>query len=353
MKRKWLCATVAAIVFLSACVANGAPQAAPVQQYLPAATLPDNLYDRQTAEIVFSISRDASDVLINAARYFAREFEERTNGAVTVRVELSMTPDADLLRGNAQIALLNKRRQLEFCEPLAATATPFLYSGYNNFLMRANAGNVMSILEFSLRENHGLVPLAAFYQGAKHLLIDFSPGGYQNFDSMTVITSEDEEVRAFFGRLVGTGGDTIPLDADEARMEAFLFGAGNAAEIYVEALAGMWEGFEYQVHLITSYHNLVPVWLVASAEFIDGLSPLLRAELTELYARMANRINDVYRAEDNELERTVRDIPNLTVESAFAHVRNRVFNTLQPLGEEAGDEQRLARDLLTIMRATA
>ena len=353
LKKRWLGAAIAIAVFLSACGAGYTQQTAPAQQDLHVAVSPGNLHERQTAEIVLAVSRDASDVLVSAAQYFAAEFEERTNGAITVRVQLSVAPDADLLTGRAQIALLSKRRHLEFCEPLAASGAPFLYNGYNNFLMRANAGSVMSVLEFSLRENHGLVPLAAFYQGSKHLLVDFSPGGYQNYDSMTIITSEDEEVRASFGRLVGAGGGTIPFDADEDRMENFLFGAGNAAEIRLEALMGMQEGFDYQVHLITSYHDLVPVWLVACARFIDDLSPLWLAELNELQAYMASRINDAYRAVDIELLRAIREIPNLTVESGFAHARNRVFSTLQPLGEEAGDSQRLARDLLTIMRGAA
>ena len=354
MREKWLSIAIAAALFLCACGGAGmATQTAPAQQALPMPVSPVNVYDGQAAEIVFAISRDASDVLVNAARQFATEFQERTNGAVAVRVELAIAPDADLRTGRAQIALLNKRRQLEFCEPLAASATPFLYSGYNNFLMRANAGSVMSVLEFSLRENHGLVPLAAFYQGAKHLLIDFTPGGYQNYDGMTIITSENEEVRASFGRLVGTGGYTTPLDSDESRMEAFLFGEGNAAEMRFEALAEMQDGFEYQVHLITSYHDLVPVWFVACAEFTDGLSPLWRAELAELTAHMANSINDAYRSADVELLHTIREIPNLTVDFVFAHVRNHVFHTLPPLEEGAGDDKMLARDLLTIMRRTA
>jgi len=353
VKKRRLAAAVAVLIFLCACGGTATPQAAPTPETPAARPSPENLANRQATEIVFAVSRDASDTLTNAAKHFAAELEARTNGVITVRVEQSIAPDADLLVGRAQIALLNKRMQLEFCAPLEVTATPFLYNGYNNFLMRANAGNVMSILEFALREDHGLVPLAAFYQGAKHLLIDFSPGGYQHFDSMTIITSEDDAVRASFGRLVGLGGETIPFDTDEARMESFLFGDGNAVEISLERLTEIEEDFSYQVHLIASYHNLVPAWLVACAEFIDGLSPLWRAELLELCAYMAHQINDVYRSVDNELLRTISDLPNVTVVFGFSHVRNRVFHTLPGLGEEADSGQRLARDLLEIMRRTA
>ena len=355
MKKKVLCAIVCAVVFLSACTTNDAPNMAPAPTVSPAAASLGNLQNRQGAEIVFAVSRDADDILINAARDFANGLEERTNGALTARVELSIAPDADLLTGDAQIALLSKRRQLEFCASLATSATPFLYNGFNNFLMRSNAGNVMSILEFSLRQDHGLIPLAAFYQGAQHLLIDFSPGGYQHFDSMTIITSEDEHVREFFGMLVGVGGNTIPFDTEEERMENFLCGTGNAVETSLQSLVDMQEeGFRHHVHLIVSYHDLVPVWLVANAEFIDRLPPAWKAEIAELRAYMANQINDAYRNADNEHLRILRyDVPNLTLVTQFTHVRNRLFNNLPPLGEEADERQALGRDLLNIMRRTA
>ena len=349
MKR--LAALIAAVVLLSAC-AGEPPQVVTIPEVQPPAA-PYPPEDRAATEIVFAISRDASDILVSAAKYFAEELGVRTNGAITVRVEPAIAPDADLLAGRAQIALLNKRRQLAFCEPLSATATSFLYNSYQNFLMRANAANTMNIVGFSLRENHGLVPLGAFYQGALHLLIDFSPGGYHHFEGVSVITAEDAGTRASFERLIGPDGRIIYHDTDWERLERFIHGEGNAVEVSIGALKENLESLPYSVHLIASYHNLVPVWLVADAAFMDELSPRARAEIAELQAYMANMINDAYRELDNQFFGRLSAVQDIPVVFEFTNVRNWVFHTLPLPGSEASDQQRLAIDLIQIMRRTA
>lgn len=352
MKVKRLAAVVAMLVLLCACGVLGSRPPVPEREAAPAANLPSDLEAGGAIEIVFAVSRDAGDILISAAQHFSRELYERTNGAIAARVEESMAPDADLLEGIAQMALLNDRRQFEFSLPLTVTATPFLYNSYNNFLMRANSRNTMSILEFSLGL-HGLTPLAAFYQGAQHLLISFSPGGYRHFDGMTIIISECPEAQASFGRLTGTGGSVVVNNSREDRLERFLQGYGNAVEITPDAFAGREESIGYQMHMIASYHNLTPVWLVADADFMDGLPPLWRAEITELISLMSGRINEAHRREEEQLFRQMREMPGITIVSEFSNVRNWVFNTLPPLEENADEQQRLARTLLEQMRRTA
>ena len=347
--KKRLAGALAAVMLLGACTGQPAPPT-PAQ---PPAALPPVWENREASEVVFAVSRDAGDTLISAARGFAAALEERTDGGLTARVELSAAPNEDLLSGSAQIALLNERGQLEFCQPLAATATPFLYHGIHNFLMRANAGTTINILEFSLRENHGLVPLAAFFQGAGHLLVDFSPGGYHHFFGTNIIVSSYEGAHEPFARLAGQDGQVAYYDTDLQRLESFLFGQANAAQVSVDALEDHYLSFVEPAYLIMSYHDLTPVWLVASAEFIDELPPRWRAEIIELKAQMGSRINSVYQSSEEEILRELDSWANLTVVSEFAQVRNRVFNTLPELEHDADDQQRLARDLIGIMRRTA
>jgi len=353
MKTKLLAGMLAALFLLGACGGTGRSGGANVLEALPANN-PENAAPGSVAgEFVFAVSRDADPILIEAAQEFAQELEARTNGALTARVELTIAPDADLLAGRAGLALLSKKRQLAFCHSLAGTATPFMYNNFSNFLMRANARNTMRILEFSLREEHDLLPLAAFYQGAHHLLVDFSPGGYQHFEGVDIILSEDADTGASFSRLVGAEGAISTFDSDSARLEQFILGEGNAAELSLEIFADIEEDFPYQVHLIASYHNLTPAWLVADAALIDGLSPHLRAEVAELTAYMASRINTGFRERDRAAFAALNEMPNIAVVHEFSNVRNRVFNTLPPLDEDADKRERLARDLLEIMRRTA
>lgn len=353
IKIRLLAGVLAAFFLLSACGGADGPGGTGTLEALPANN-PENAAPSSVAgEVVFAVSRDADPILIEAAQEFARELALRTNGALAARVELTIAPDADLLAGRAGFGLLSKKRQLDFCQSLAVTATPFMYNNFHNFLMRANARNTVRILEFSLREDHGLLPLTAFYQGAHHLLVDFPPGGYQHFEGVDVILSEDADTGAFFSRLVGEEGAVSAFDSDSARLEQFILGEGNAVELSLEIFAEMEEDFPYQVYLIASYHNLTPAWLVADAALMDGLSPRLRAEVAELSAQMASRINAGFYERDRAAFDALDEMPNIAVVHEFSNVRNRIFNTLPPLDEDAGRQERLARDLLGIMRRTA
>jgi len=354
--KKVLTAVLAAVMLLGACSGQPAQPA----EVLPPVVLPPVWESRQPYEVVFAVSRDAGGTLIGAARDFAAQLEASTNGGLTARVMLSAEPDEDLLAGRAQIALLNNRRQLEFCQPLAATATPFLYHNVPNFLMRANAGATINILEFSLRENHGLVPLAAFYQGAGHLLINFSPGGYHHFLGANILLSPHEGAHEPFARLAGQDGQVTYYDTDLQRLESFLQGQVNAVQVSADTLAGAYQSFLdlghpllEPAHLIVSYHDLTPVWLLANAGFMDGLPPGWQAEITELQAQMASRVNGTYLSREDEILRELQSWTDLSVVFEFSHIRNRVFNTMPELEHGADAQQRLARDLVEIMRRTA
>ncbi|MCL2580252.1 MAG: hypothetical protein FWE32_09530 [Oscillospiraceae bacterium] len=353
MKIRMIALALTVLLAFAACGRAGDTGGASAPEPSPAAGV-ETMAGRVTvSQVTLAVSRDAEPELIEAAEAFVAELTARTNGALTAGVELTIAPDAALLSGRAQIALLNKRRQFDFCQSLAATATPFLYTGFENFLMRANARDTMRILAFSLREDHGLIPLTAFYQGSNHLLIDFAPGGYQQFEGTGIILSEDAQVAAAFGRLVGTGGVLTTYDTDEARMEQFILGEGNAAELSMETFAALEEDFPYQVHLIAGYHNLVPAWLVADADFMDNLPPHLRAQVIELSAYMSARIGWGARERELAVFRSLEDKPNIAIVRDFTSVRNRIFNTLPVLDEEATERDRLARDLLGIMRGIA
>ena len=351
MKKKLLAAVLAAVILLSACTAQPPPNdEAPPTVFFPP------VWDRHhsSEEIVFAIYRGASDTLIEAATYFAGQLGIRTNGSLTARVEMTAAPDTALLSDLAQIALLCERRHLEFCQPLAATATPFLYHGVQNFLMRANAVTTMNILEFSLREDHGLVPLAAFFQGAQHLLTDFPSGGYHHWLGASILTSPYQGTYESFVRLTGQEGRISSYDTGRQRLENFLQGQANAAQVSAVDFTDTRQSFIEPASLIVSYHDLTPVWLVANAQFMDSLPPQLRAQITELQAEMSSRINSAYqRIEEDILRELDEDWVNLYIVHEFSHIRNRVLNTMPELEHGASTQQRLARELVEIMRRTA
>ena len=349
--KKRLAAALAVLILLSACTAQPPPNAE-----APPPVLFPPVWERQYSsdEIVLAIYRDASDTLIEAATHFAGQLGMRTNGSLIARVEMTVSPDTALLSDLAQIALLCERRHLEFCQPLAATATPFLYHGVQNFLMRANAGTTMNILEFSLREDHGLVPLAAFFQGAEHLLIDFPSGGYHHYLGASILASPYQGTHESFARLAGQEGRVSYYDTSRQRLESFLQGQANAAQVSAVDLMETYQSFIEPASLIVSYHDLTPVWLIANAQFMDSLSPRLRAEITGLQAEMSSRINSAYqRLEEDILRELDEDWVNLYIVHEFSHIRNRVLNTMPELEHGASTQQRLARDLVEIMRRTA
>ena len=349
--KKRLAAALAVLILLSACTAQPATN---VETTIPVAFPPAWDGQRSSEEVVLAIYRGASDTLIEAAGYFARQLGERTNGRLIARVEMTVSPDTALLTNLAQIALLCERRHLEFNEPLAATATPFLYHGVQNFLMRANAGATMDILEFSLRENHSLVPLAAFFQGAQHLLVDFPSGGYHHYLGASILTPPYQGIHEPFARLTGQEGRISYYDTGRQRLESFLQGQANAAQVSAGDLTDTYRRFIVPAQLIVSYHDLTPVWLIADAQFMDSLSPRWRAEITELQAEMSSAVNSAYqRLEEDILRELDEDWVNLTVVHEFSHIRNRVFNTMPELEHGANTQQRLARDLIEIMRRTA
>ena len=337
------------LILLGACARE--PQSTTAPEALPGASSESEI--SALTEIVLAIPRDADEILAGTARHFADLLHIRTNGEMAVIIVATTSPDDVLLAGTAQIALLNTRGMMEFCEILSATATSFIYNGYTNFLMRANAERTMIPLEFSLRENHGLVPLGAFYQGAMHLLINFSPGGYQHFEGRLIIIEGDENTATAFQRLTDTSGGTIAYSDGNTRFEMFLQGYGDAVEIHPSDLAGSPELLPYTAHLIASYHNLVPIWMLASADFMDNLTPQARGHLLEAQAYMSNRVSEAYRQAELEVMRVLRQEYGVAVVAEFSNVRNRIFNTLGVLDEDASPAQRLARDLIWIMRSTA
>jgi len=339
---------LAVLILLSACTTQ------PVHnmETLPAPFFPPVWEIQHSPEIVLAVYRNADNTLIEAARYFAGQIEARTNGGLTARVELTISPDTHLLTGQSQMALLTSRQQLEFCQPLAATATPFLYHSAHNFLMRANAGATMNVLEFSLRENHGLVPIAAFFQGAEHLLIDFSPGGYHHFLGTSILASPYQGAREPFTRLAGQDGQIDYYDTSAERLESFLQSRTNVAQVSARDLTNTYYRFVEPAYLIVSYHDITPAWLIASAQFIDSLSPRWRAEITQLQADMSSRINSANQRSEEEILRELEDWVNLSVVHEFSHVRNRVLNTIPELEHGASAQEILARDLIEIMRRT-
>jgi len=347
---KLIVAALAAVTLLSACNVQPANN---IETPLPPPIFPPVWEARHSSEIVLAVYRNADDTLIEAARYFADQLEARTNGGLAARVELTVSPDTALLTGLSQMALLSNRQHLEFCQPLAATATPFLYHGVQNFLMRANARATMSILEFSLRENHGLVPLAAFFQGAEHLLIDFPPGGYYHFLGVSILASPYQVANEFFTRLTGQEGQVSYYDTGSQRLESFWLGLANAAQVSAGDLTNTYYSFIDPAYLIVSYHDLTPAWLIANAEFIDNLPPRWQAEITQLQAEMSSRINSANQHSEEEILRELEDWVNLSIVHEFSHIRNRVLNTLPELEHGASAQQRLARDLIEIMRRTA
>jgi len=131
-------------------------------------------------------------------------------------------------------------------------------------------------------------------------------------------------------------------------------------QVSADTLAGAYQSFLdlghpllEPAHLIVSYHDLTPVWLLANAGFMDGLPPGWQAEITELQAQMASRVNGAYLSREDEILRELQSWTDLSVVFEFSHIRNRVFNTMPELEHGADAQQRLARDLVEIMRRTA
>lgn len=301
------------------------------------------------SEFVFAVSPTAGEQAQSAAEHFCREIERIMEGAITATVRISAAPDADLITGQAHIAFLNESGHLSFNKPLSATAMPFLYTGYTNFTMRANAKTTLDILDRNLRSEHSLVPLAAFYQGALHLLTNFPAAKYQDFDSVRIAVADNIESMDAFARL---GGDFTVATSDAGRVEQMLAGEVAGAEVSLAYLADTEIDFSDPVYLTVSYHSLAPLWLVVNQEYYDTLTGAQQAQVAELCASMTNMIDDYYLELDQENISRI-DISNLTISTDFAAVRNRVFNTLSSLDENTSPQRRIARELIGLMRRTA
>ncbi|MDR2909734.1 MAG: hypothetical protein LBU86_07615 [Oscillospiraceae bacterium] len=295
-------------------------------------------------DIVFAISRDADDILREAAEYFCGEYTRLSGGSAQIMDAIA--PDTDLLAGRAQVAFLNKKRQYEFNELLMATSTPFLYSSYQNFALSTGAGETTRLLGASLREQSGLVPLGAFYQGALHIITDFPVSGYQQLESVTFAVSDDSEVRGVVERLNAV---TITADTDGERLALYMEGEVSAAEVSLKYAASAAE-FEKPSYITESYHNLIPVWLIAEEDFYEGLGDEVRAELMETVAVLNYMIDSACLSAEAAAKEALIRTGNIVLSNEFASVRNRVFNTAVPLSEEAGVQQKLARDLITAIR---
>lgn len=296
-------------------------------------------------ELVFVIAQDASDLLRAAATYFCTEMGEITQGAVTMTVMESDYPQNELLSGRAQAGFLDQKRHMAFSQPLSATAHPFLYSGYRNFTMRANASSTLELLESALRRDDGLLPLAAYYQGTQHLLASFSITNYMGFEGAIVAIGEDAAMEAVIGRL---GGEHMTGATATERYELYWNGEVTVLEMPLEELARQAE-LPTSSYLILSAHNTVPVWLLTNAGFYDGLTPAQQAGIVELCAYMTNLIDDQAVKREERLLDAI-NLPGLTYLTEFSNVRNRVFNTMEPLDEQATVEQVVTRDLITLIR---
>ncbi len=297
-------------------------------------------------EYLFVISRDAPELVRFAATYFCEELAMITDSAVRMTVAGSIAPDAELVTGRAQMAFLNKKRQFEFSPPLAATALPFLYSGYRNFTMRANSPTTLELLERSLRESHKMVPLAAYYQGSRHLLSHFSVEQYGNFENERVAVSDDAEMVSAFTFL---GAEAVVADTDGERFDLFLSGEASAAELSLDELAARGGELDSDTAYTFSSHSLVPVWLIAGEAFYDSLTDAQRAGVAELCAYITNLLDNGYVARETELEDAAANL-NITFNTEFSSVRNRVFNVMPVPGADAGAAKKLARDLVEVMR---
>ncbi|MGI6404075.1 MAG: hypothetical protein ACOX0K_07705 [Oscillospiraceae bacterium] len=296
-------------------------------------------------EMVFVISPDASDTLRAAATYFCKELEEISQGSIHMTVTESETPQTQLMDGTAQVALLDQKEQMSFSQPLQATASSFLYTGYRNFTMRANAPETLSLLERFLRREEDLVPLAAFYQGTRHFLTDFPVTNYLHWEGSTIAMEEDPELREALGRL---GGQTVTASTLQERLKLFEEGEVTGLEIALEELATLSE-LPKASYLLFCGHNTVPVWMLARAEFWDSLLPPQQAGIHELCAYMINFIDDRQLESEEQLLDEI-SLSNLNYILEFSNVRNRVFNTLKPLSSDAPASEVVARDLVNMMR---
>lgn len=345
---KRIAAGLALLLCLSSC--HTAPEALSQPEAPPSASAaePEEWVPQPTQEWVFAISRDAPQSLRTAADYFCTEVSRITQERINFTVRDSIAPDADLVAGRAQVAFLNKKRQLAFSPPLAATAYPFLYSGYKNFTMRANAPAVLESLESSLRQHHGMVPLGAYYQGALHLLTDFPAGDYRNYLYSMIATTYDPEMEQVIARLEG---EAVVVDSESERFEMFWIGEVTGIEISLKELS-KYDELPSLSYLTVSSHNIVPAWLVVSESFYDSLPPAQQAGMAEICAYMTNLIDDEIAATEAE-QLADLSIANLVISTELSGVRNRVYNTMPALGEGAAPEQFTARDLMDRMRRIA
>lgn len=296
-------------------------------------------------EMRFAVSEDAPEILRAAAAYFCQELEEISQGSIHMTISGGAEPQVQLEEGTAQVALLHQKQQMEFSQPLQATATPFLYTGYRNFTVRANAYETISLLERSLRRDNQLVPLAAFYQGTRHFLTSFSVTNYLHLEGATLAVGEDDPLRESLGRL---GAETVSAATLRERLELYESGTVMGLEISLEELSLQRE-LPLDSYLLLCGHHTVPAWLVAQAEFFDGLTPAQQAGVWELCAYMINLVDDRQVEREQQLLEEL-SLPNLGYITEFSNVRNRVFNTLEPLESEAPASQVVARDLVDMMR---
>lgn len=340
------CLLCLCLLLLTSCAFGSATGGKESPPFPEGAFLEARPMESDTIPLVFAISRDASPTLREAAEFFCDQLEEITQGRVTITLLDSIAPDADLITGRAQLAFLNKKRQLAFSAPLVATASPFLYSGYQSFTMRANAPSTLSLLERSLRESDDLIPLAAFYQGTLHLLTDFPAGGYQPFEGSLIALREDADMQATITRL---NGSYLAADTDQERFRLFAEGEVTGAEISLERLEAFTDELSRPSYLTLSSHSIIPVWLVASAELYDSLTSAQQAEVSELCATLTNRIDDLV-VEQEALWLEELGGNDLTLITECSNLRNRVFNTLPELEETAIPQQWAARDLINRMR---
>jgi len=296
-------------------------------------------------EMAFVISKDASEVLRAAAAYFCKELGGISQGSIQMTVVESESPQNLLLNGEAQVGFLDQKGQLSFSRPLQATASSFLYTGYRNFTMRANASETLSLLGRSLKEEEDLVPLAAFYQGTRHFVTDFPVTNYLHLEGAAMAVGEDPELQQALGRL---GVRTVNAFTMQEKLKLYEEDEISGLEVTLEELAALSE-LPKDSYLLLCGHHTVPVWLLARADFLDSLSPAQQAGIQELCAYLFNFIDDRQVEREQQLLNEI-GIPGLSMLTDFSNVRNRVFNTLEPLSSDAPASEIVARDLVNIMR---
>jgi len=342
-----LLAVFCLFVLLCACTPVPTNQGRVWQMYgtnvnsVPDTTLPPR---GDTREMAFVISKDASEILRAAAAYFCKELGDISQGSIQMAVIESESPQNLLLNGEVQVGFLDQKGQMSFSRPLQATASSFLYTGYRNFTMRANASEPLSLLGRSLKEE-GLIPLAAFYQGTRHFVTDFPVTNYLHLDGATLAVGEDPELQQALERL---GVQTITTSTLQETLKLYEDDEISGLEVTLEELAALSE-LPKDSYLLLCGHHTVPVWLLARADFLDSLSPAQQAGIQELCAYLFNFIDDRQVEREQQLLNEI-GIPGLSMITDFSNVRNRVFNTLEPLSSDALASEVVARDLVNIMR---